>query len=251
MNDIIAGIVVISAGSLINFISTKIYNYFTGESKNFFWANEIKNLKNQNYSDNFNDLKKRTKIVVIDDEDGFPIKLFKNEGYTIEKWGKVEDYAKLENGFFDIIILDIKGVARHISEDDGLGVLVNLKKKNPAQIIISYSQHSYDLNKIQFFQQADENIAKPSDFLKIKNIIDNLILTQFKPERYIKALNQTLRNHNISEKEITKLNHKISKIITTNSKPKWEKLLSFIDDRIELQKQVITLGETIIKFYYQ
>lgn len=235
--------------SLTNFIATKIYNYFTGDSKNFIWKNKNIDLKSFKLNEDFNELKKRTRIVVIDDEDNFPVKLFVDEGYSIDKWDKVKDYGKLENGFFDIIILDIKGVAEHISEEDGLGVLVDLKKNNPAQIIISYSQHSYDLNKVQFFQQADENIAKPSDFLKIKGILDNLISLQFKPERYINALNLELKRNNISESEIKKINTEISKTIKTKKYPDWDLILNSIAGKTQLVKQITSLGNTIIKFF--
>lgn len=249
MSEITIGLLVTVGGSLINFIATKIYNYFTGDSKNFIWRNESIDLKSITVKDEFDELKKRTRIVVIDDEDSFPVKLFENEGYSIDKWDTVEDYGKLENGFYDIIILDIKGVAEHISEEDGLGVLIDLKKNNPAQIIISYSQHSYDLSKVQFFQLADENIAKPSDFLKIKSILDNLISTQFKPERYISALNQALQKNNVEEKEIKKINTAIAKTIKNKKTPDWSLILSFIEDKTELVKQLISLGNTIIKFF--
>jgi hypothetical protein len=249
MDEILITILVTIGCSFLNFIATKIYNYFTGDSKNFIWKNKNIDLKSIRVKDEFEELKKRTRIVVIDDEDNFPSKLFENEGYSIDKWDTVRDYGKLENGFYDIIILDIKGVAQHISEEDGLGVLIDLKKNNSAQIIISYSQHSYDLNKVQFFQLADENIAKPSDFLKIKSIIDNLISTQFKPERYINALNQALIKNNVEEKEIKKINTEIAKSIKINKKPDWSIILKFIEDKTELVKQLISLGNTIIKFF--
>ncbi|CAM4400186.1 DNA-binding transcriptional response regulator [Flavobacterium terrigena] len=249
MTEIATGLIVAAGGSILNFASTKIYNSITGSSKNFIWTNKNINLKNFKISDEFDELKKRTRIIVIDDENSFPTKLFKDEGYTIDKWDIVKDYSKLENGFFDIIVLDIKGVALHISEDDGLGVLISLKKNNPAQIIISYSQHSFDLSKIEFFQLADENIAKPSDFLKIKNILDNLITTQFKPDRYISALDQLLLKNNISDSNIKKIKAEIAKAIKRKKAPDWNKSLEFIQNRTDLAKQIKSLSETIIKFF--
>lgn len=249
MHEIIFGLIIAAGGTVINFISTKVYNYVTGRTKNFIWRDKIADLKTLKISTEFEELKKRTRIVVIDDEDGFPVNLFQSEGYSVDKWTTVTDYCKLENGFYDIIVLDIKGVALHISEDDGLGVLTNLKKKNPAQIIISYSQHSYDLSKVQFFQLADENIAKPSDFLKIKNILDNLIMTQFKPDRYITALNQLLNKNNIRKKEIVKFNNEISKAISSKRKPDLKRILQFSQDKPELSNQLVNLSETIYKFF--
>ena len=249
MDEIITGLVITIGGSLINFISTKVYNYVTGKSKDFIWRDKYQELSKLKAPTDFEELKKRTRIVVIDDEDSFPIQLFQNEGYAVDKWDKVKDYCKLENGFYDIIILDIKGIAEHISEDDGIGVLVDLKSKNPAQIIISFSQFGYDLNKVKFFQLADENITKPSDFLKIKKIIDNLILNQFKPERYISALNRLLEEKNIDKKNIRKLNIELSKAIQNKQKPNWAKSLDFITDKADLLKQSISLANTILKFF--
>jgi len=197
----------------------------------------------------FEELKKRTRILVVDDENSFPINLFEDEGYSIDKWDSVKDYGKLANGAYDIIVLDIQGVAKHISENDGLGVLESLKNNNPAQIVISYSQHSYDLSKIKFFQLADENIAKPSDYLKIKRVIDSLITDHFKPERYIKELNQILFANRINKREIRKLYLNMSKAIKNKTKPNWSSILNFVQDNSEVKRLIINLGNTILKFY--
>lgn len=236
---------------ILNFLAIKVYNFSKGSKKNFFWREPIQNMSSLRRPIDFEEIKKRIRIVIVDDEDSFPIKLFQSEGYSIEKWDKVTDisYGKLESGFYDIIILDIKGIALDISQDDGLGVLENIKAKNPAQIIIAYSQHSFDLSKSKFWKLADETIAKPSDFLKIKNIIDNLINTKFKPDRYINALHEMLKLNGIEEKEIKKLDVEIAKSIVKKETPNWNKLLEFINNKAELTGRVITLGETIFKFF--
>lgn len=249
MDEIRTGLIVAASASLINFISTRVYNYITGNSKNFIWHDKYIDISKLKAKADFEELKKRTRIIVIDDEDSFPISLFQSEGYAVDKWEKVKDYCKLENGFYDIIILDIKGIAEHISEDDGLGVLVDLKAKNPAQIIISFSQFGYDLNKVKFFQLADENITKPSDFLRIKKIIDNLILNQFKPERYINALTKVLVDNNVDKKNVRKLNIEIVKAINDKQKPNWNKSLDFLSNKGDLLRQSISLANTILKFF--
>lgn len=249
MEEILIGIIVILSSAFLNFLATKIYGHFTGTSKNFIWEDKYLDLLKHRSISDFDEIKKRTRIVVIDDENSFPVSIFENEGYSINKWDTVKDYQKLESGFYDIIVLDIKGVAEHISEDDGIGVLVDLKEKNPAQIIISFSQHSYDLNKVKFFQLADDNITKPSDYLKIKRTIDNLIATKFKPDRYILALENLLKSNNLSEKDIKKVNNEISKAITKKESPNLSKTLSSINNKSDLIKQVISLSNTILKFF--
>jgi len=251
MHEIIIGLVIAVGGSLLNFLSSKIYNAITGSSKNFIWGDKSKDLKKIKIPMNIEEIKKRVRIVVVDDEDSFPVKLFKSEGYSIDKWNKVTDvtYGKLESGFYDIIVLDIKGVAKDISSDDGLGVLESIKEKNPAQIIIAYSQYTYDLSKAHFWELADEKIAKPSDFLKMKRIIDILINTKFKPERYIDSLHQILLTNHVSEKQIKLLDSKIVNIIEKNEDPNWARILKFTDDNTKLFAQIITIGNTILKFF--
>lgn len=240
---------IILTASLINFIVRTIYSNLTGKRKTFFWKDKYLELAKHKSISDFEEIKKRTRIVVIDDENSFPTSIFENEGYSINKWDNVKDYSKLENGFYDIIVLDIKGVAQHLSEEDGLGVLTDLKEKNPAQIIISYSQHSYDLNKVQFFQLADDNITKPSDYLKIKRTIDNLIVTKFRPERYITALNRLLETNNLPTKDIIKINSEISRAITKNDTLNLKKILESTNTSAEVVKQTISLASTIIKFF--
>ncbi len=249
MSEILIGLIVAAGGSLLNFISTKTYNEITGSSKNFMWGDSANKITKLKAPLEFEELKKRIRIVVIDDEESFPVPLFNTEGYNIEKWDKVKDYGKLESGAYDIIVLDIKGVAEHISADDGLGVLESLKKKNPAQIIIAYSQHSYDLSKSKFWELADEKIAKPSDFLKMKNIIDNLINTKFKPERYIQTLHLLLQNNNVNKKTIKKIDADIYKAITKKVPPIWQNIFSFASNRPELANQLTAISATILKFF--
>jgi hypothetical protein len=251
MDPITIGIMSTVGLPTLNFVVKKIYEKVSGNKKSFFWQSQTQNMSALKRPVDFEEIKKRTRIVVVDDEDSFPVNLFKAEGYSIDKWDKVTDvsYGKLESGFYDIIVLDIKGIALDISQDDGLGVLENIKEKNPAQIIVAYSQHSFDLNKSRFWKLADETIAKPSDFLKIKGIIDTLINTKFKPERYIEALHQVLRQSGISEKEIQKLDEGLTKSIVKKEKPNWSKLLDFANSNADVVKRVATLGDTISKFF--
>lgn len=232
-----------------NFVATKIYTSVSGLPKNFIWQTKYPALSSLKINLEFSELKRRTKIIVIDDEDSFPQKLFTDEGYSIEKWDTVKDYGKLLSGAYDLIVLDIKGIATHISDEDGLGVLEGIKQANPAQIVIAYSQHTYDLNKSKFWELADEKIGKPSDFLKIKKIIDNLIMTKYQPLRYINILHDILRKKTVSEVDIKKLDANIVKCIKSKKNPDWPSILHFIHNNNELYSQILQIGNTIIKFY--
>lgn len=249
MQEILYGLIVAAGGSLLNFFTTKVYNRITGSSRNFIWQKPKEKIVKIDSSLDFAELKRRTKIIVIDDEGSFPILLFQNEGYSIDEWKKINDYGKLESGYYDIIVLDIRGVADHISENDGLGVLESLKTNNPAQIIIAYSQHSFDLSKSKFWELADEKIAKPSDFLKIKSILDNLIRTQFKPERYLDTLHSILKKHHASETDIKTFDIEVARSIKSRILPNWKAKIKIVQNNSELEEQLNTITKTILKFY--
>ena len=42
------------------------------------------------------EIKKRSRILVIDDNEFFYLELFRNDEYSIDKWDDVEDLSKLE-----------------------------------------------------------------------------------------------------------------------------------------------------------
>src|ERR1041385_4826910 len=95
----------------------------------------------------FEEIRKKARIVVIDDdESAFPYELLQKEGYNVSYWPRIEKLKELESGEYDLIILDIAGVTdKTISLTDGAGVLMHLKRRNPAQLIIAYSGQKFDL----------------------------------------------------------------------------------------------------------
>ncbi|HKE90808.1 MAG TPA: hypothetical protein VKB45_10745, partial [Gemmatimonadales bacterium] len=94
------------------------------------------------------ELRKRAKIVVVDDDrDSFPTEGLQADGYTIEWWDRIDNARlnRLESGDFDIIILDIQGVAETSLSDtgDGLGVIRRIKTMNPQQVVVAFSGKTY------------------------------------------------------------------------------------------------------------
>lgn len=150
------------------------------------------------------ELVKRTRIVVIDDErTTFPFDVLQEQGYSIDYWPDVKDLAKLERGFYDIIILDICGIGRKLDEiNEGIAVLKHLKKFNPAQVVVAFSGQSYESAKIPFFQLADQYVPKPTPAITWKEIIDDLMMTKITVEHYWGTMKQVLRDAGASEKSI-------------------------------------------------
>jgi CheY-like chemotaxis protein len=85
-------------------------------------------------------LRKRAKILVIDDQ-ALPVqRLFQRDGYHFERWPQIRNLSQLTDGYYDIILLDLQGVGLNESPDlQGLGILAHIKQSNPAQAVIAYS----------------------------------------------------------------------------------------------------------------
>ncbi len=159
------------------------------------------------------ELIRRTRIVVIDDKKTeFPFEPLQREGYAITHWKDVLDLAKLESGFFDIIVLDINGVGRKLdSIGEGTSVLRHLKERNPSQVIVAYSGQSHDPERIQFFLLADQFVPKPTNMLTWKEILDNLIQEKVSVNYYWNIASRILREAGATDQQMLDLERALVK----------------------------------------
>jgi len=194
-----------------------------------------------------NEKRKRAKILVIDDEETFPVELLTNEGYNIRHWKKIESLRSLEDGEFDIIFLDIFDVAKDISNDDGLGILEHLKKYNPSQIIIAYSGRSFDLSKTKFWKLADDTLAKPSDLVTCKEVIDKMLEDRFNLQYYWNNLTFVLKENSVDGKTISKIEDSLVKVLSKGEKISIHEILPVALRTTELIAKIAPLANTIIK----
>jgi DNA-binding NtrC family response regulator len=159
-------------------------------------------------------LRKRTRILVIDDdENSFPFEIMRSEGYAIDHWPKVQSLDKLERGEYDIIVLDIGGVAKEYTQDDGLGILEHVKNANPAQIIVAFSGQSFDLSKNRFWRLADDSLSKPVDATKCKRMLDNLIENKMTLSHYWGTVVEILKREQVNDKNIAQLEDKLARAL--------------------------------------
>jgi hypothetical protein len=186
------------------------------------------------------EIRKRARIIVIDDND-FPYRtLFQRDGYTIEKWDDVEDLPKLESGYFDIVLLDIQGVGKEQSQEQGLGILRHLRQVCPAQILVAYSNADYSLKYQDFFKLADRTLAKSADYVEYKRVVDWLLSQRFSLGFYVDRIANLASPH---INNIEKLKGLSSKAILNRKLTKVEKYLNTVMDN----KDVITMVLQVLK----
>lgn len=131
------------------------------------------------------EVRRRARILVIDDLD-FPYKsLFERDGYLIEKWDDIDTLTSLEQGQFDLILLDLKGIGQSESAEQGLGVLKHIRQSRPAQIVIAYSQEDWPLESQPFFHMADATLPKSADYTEFKREVDKLLGLRFSKGFYV------------------------------------------------------------------
>ncbi|MBM4032129.1 MAG: response regulator [Planctomycetes bacterium] len=189
------------------------------------------------------ELRKRTRVLVIDDdENSFPIALLKREGYAIDYWPKVEDLARLERGEYDIIVLDIRGVAEHWSVDDGLGVLEAIKEANPAQVVVAFSGQSFDLSKNRFWRLADDSLPKPVDAAKCKRLLDNLMQQKLTIRNYWGTVSGILRNGGVPERKISGIEDKVVRALERKDKKGVTDILSSTVENAEVLSRLARLA---------
>ncbi|MCI0631011.1 MAG: hypothetical protein L0Y44_10215 [Phycisphaerales bacterium] len=169
----------------------------------------------------FSALVKRTRILVIDDvETEFPFEILRREGYAIDYWKDAQELAKLETGYYDIIILDIGGVGRKLdAANEGAGLLNHIKSVNPSQIVIAYSGQSHHSNRIPFFKLADQYVPKPANVLTWKETIDDLIANKSTVAHYWTALRQILVAQGYGAKQVNRLEKALVLAAKTGEKP--------------------------------
>jgi len=199
------------------------------------------------------ELKKKTKIVVIDDEeDSFPYKLLQDDGYTIEWWEKVDSKKlhRLENGDFDIIILDIMGVAdKEISKTDGIGVLKRIKSVNKNQIVVAFSGQSYDLSKTEFWKLADDALSKPVTFIQCKEILDSLIKKHINIVSYWNAVKNLLVSNNAPQSTINKMEKDIVRFLEGNASFDEKQFINKFLCGIQNSASIVTLVQAIFRIW--
>jgi len=195
------------------------------------------------------ELRRRVKIVVIDDEeDSFPCKLLRDDGYTIEWWQNIDarGLQRLENGDFDIIILDIMGVAgAEVSSTDGIGVLKRVKSVNPNQVVVAFSGQSFDLSKTEFWRLADDALTKPVTIIRCKELLDRLTREKITLSGYWRAISELMRASAIPERRIAKLEREFSKAIAEKDSGTLESLCQRLPTGLSNAAAITTLIQAV------
>ncbi len=182
----------------------------------------------------FEEIRKRARLLVIDDQ-GFNYKaLFEKDGYSLTEWRDVEDLTKLEDNTFDVVLLDVNGVGKLISNEQGLGVLQHIRQTSPTQLVIAFSNAKFDLKYQNFFDLADATLSKDVDYVDFKRKVDELLRSRFSAGFYVAKIVAVLGDPGIDrdavEREVNR------SVLASDTAP----LLQFIKQRTSDPKTIMT-----------
>lgn len=139
------------------------------------------------------EITKRAKLLVIDDSEFPLIKSFRKDGYNASKWSDVKDLSQLETDAYDLILLDLEGVGRALSPDQGFGILRHIRETNPTQLVIAYSNQEWSLEYQPFFEEADAALPKTkTDYYEFKRTVDGLLDRRFSLDFYVERAEDEL-----------------------------------------------------------
>jgi CheY-like chemotaxis protein len=186
---------------------------------------------------------RRARILVIDDQE-FPYKeLFERDGYTVAKWNDVEDLPQLERGNYDLILLDLLGVGRKESTDQGLGVLRHIRGASPAQLVVAYSSADWPVRYQPFFDMADGVLSKTADYVDFKAKVDELLTQRFELGFYVGRVRTELADY---AADMPGLARKTRRAILTGNTDRLRRYLSrHVDNPATVDRAINIVGVAI------
>jgi DNA-binding response OmpR family regulator len=154
----------------------------------------------------FEEIRKRSRLLVIDDQEFPYLPLFRRDGYNIEKWSDVQRLTDLQDGRYDLILLDLQGVGRQEShEQQGFGILRHLREQYPTLLVVAYSNADWSLKYQEFFALADSVLPKTADYVDFKARVDDLLKTRFSLGFYVNRILDEARRLDLDEKRLESL----------------------------------------------
>lgn len=134
-------------------------------------------------------LKRTCRILFIDDEKVDLVDDLKNEGFSADQDFVGSDITKIERGYFDLIVLDYKGVGARYGSDEGLSLLRSIKRVNPSVYILAYTSQNLPPSKSsEFYTLCDGTLNKDAGVADSVQRIESALREAVLPERIWKGI---------------------------------------------------------------
>jgi len=176
------------------------------------------------------ELVRRGRILVIDDQEMPLFKSLSKEGFSVDHDRTGNDTSKIERQIYDVIILDHGGVGTEFGAEEGLALLRRIKRLAPSAYILAYTSKALKSQHSDFYKLCDNVLEKDAGLGDSLKIIEDalrqsltvshlwnaaMVLTGLNPgardeielrKKFIEAVRK--RNVDIFKKSLTGVLHK-------------------------------------------
>ena len=126
------------------------------------WFERKKTLASVSSSMSRDELLRRSRILVIDDQRPDIVDDLKQAHFSVDYEPDI-DVSKiglLDKQIYDLILLDFGNVGKAFGSDEGLDLLRHIKRVNPAVVVLSYTSKALLSNHADFYRISDGVLAK-------------------------------------------------------------------------------------------
>lgn len=168
-----------------------------------------------NRAEKIEKIKQNIKILMVDDEKPAIFEYLDARKYNI--YYKSDMTYPIEAEPFDIILLDIKGVASERgSSMEGFALAAEIKKEYPLKKVLVYSGSSFHKEVTNRKDEVDGIIPRDEDPDRFCDVIDKNINNYTDYEKQWDIIRQVLKENKLSEKQIDGMRKKYIKIFEKN-----------------------------------
>lgn len=169
-------------------------------------------------SEEFESLKFKARIALVDDDEITHVKRLQKEGYNITDLDDISEIDEFIRKKYHVVVLDIQGIGKNISETtEGWGILKYLKAECPHTVVIMFTGADWSVTKYKHLVDlADDFIGKDLEYLDFKYKLDNAIKKAFSPKFHFEIEKKNL----IKEIANADTLDKISSIVTMYGRDK-------------------------------
>jgi len=151
------------------------------------WPFEKKQLKDFEREYTRDELIRRGRILVIDDEDPEIVAELKRKRFAVDHDKIGDDLSGIESHYYDVVLLDYSDVGKKYG-GTGLGVLNHIKRVSPMTFVIAYTSRALVAKVADFYRLADDVLEKDAGLDESLKCIEDGLAKSFRKERLFQGI---------------------------------------------------------------
>lgn len=148
------------------------------------------------------ELIRRSRILVIDDEKPKLIDDLKTDCFYVDYDPTGDDTTKIEKNLYDLIILDFGEVGKKFGHDEGLSLLKHIKRVNPAAFVLAYTSKSLPAGQSDFYRLTNGTLSKDAGIQESFSKIEDALRESLNVERIWTAVLELVIKNPDDKKEL-------------------------------------------------